>query len=33
MHPKTRTSVWRGEYTRSADLRREFLEMAGVRGG
>lgn len=31
MHPKTRTSVWRGEYTRSPDLRREFLAIAGLR--
>lgn len=28
VHPKTRTSVWRGEYTRSPDLRREFLDIA-----
>jgi GTP cyclohydrolase I len=28
--PKTRTTVWRGAYTESADLRREFLELAGV---
>src|SRR5919202_3383204 len=25
LHPKTRTTVWRGEYTRSPELRREFL--------
>ncbi len=28
MHPKTRTTVWRGEYTRSPELRREFLALA-----
>jgi GTP cyclohydrolase I len=33
VHPRTRTAVWRGEYTRSAELRREFLEMAGTRHG
>ena len=32
LHRKTRTGVWRGEYTRSPALRREFLAMAGVRG-
>ncbi len=33
MHAKTRTTVWRGEYTNSADLRSEFFHLAGVRGG
>lgn len=31
LHPKTRTSVWRGAYTESPDLRREFLELSGLR--
>lgn len=32
LHPRTRTTVWRGEYTRSPELRREFLDMATARG-
>jgi GTP cyclohydrolase IA len=31
LHPKTRTSVWRGAYTESPELRREFLELSGLR--
>lgn len=31
VHPKTRTSVWRGQYTVDPALRREFLEMIAVR--
>lgn len=30
VHPKTRTAVWRGEYTRNADLRDEFFHLAGA---
>jgi GTP cyclohydrolase I len=30
VHPKTRTSVWRGDYVRSPSLRREFLGIAGL---
>lgn len=31
LHPKTRTTAWRGEYAAQATLRSEFFEMAGVR--
>ena len=33
LHPRTRTAVWRGEYTKSADLRSEFFHLAGGRAG
>jgi GTP cyclohydrolase I len=29
--PMTRTTCWRGEYERNADLRSEFFQLAGVR--
>jgi GTP cyclohydrolase I len=33
LHPRTRTAVWRGEYTKNADLRSEFFQLAGGRSG
>jgi GTP cyclohydrolase I len=33
VHPKTRTAVWRGQYTRSPELRGEFFDIAGLRRG
>ncbi len=30
VHPQTRTSVWRGEYTRNDHLRDEFFHLAGI---
>jgi GTP cyclohydrolase I len=31
LHPRTRTAVWRGEYTKNADLRSEFFQLSGGR--
>jgi GTP cyclohydrolase I len=31
LHPRTRTAVWRGEYTKNADLRSEFFHLSGTR--
>lgn len=31
LHPRTRTAVWRGEYTRKPDLRSEFFQLTGPR--
>lgn len=31
VEPLTRTSLWRGEYDRNPALRREFLDMCGIR--
>lgn len=33
LHPRTRTAVWRGEYTKNADLRSEFFHLTGGRSG
>ncbi len=33
LHPKTRTSVWRGEYAQNAEMRNEFFHLTGVRDG
>jgi GTP cyclohydrolase I len=33
LHPKTRTAVWRGEFTTNASLRTEFFQLTGVRSG
>jgi len=32
-HPRTRTAVWRGEYSSNADLRSEFFQLTGSRSG
>ena len=31
LHPRTRTAVWRGEYTKNAHLRDEFFHLTGTR--
>jgi GTP cyclohydrolase I len=33
MHPKTRTTSYRGAYVESAQLRGEFFDVSGLRGG
>jgi len=33
LHPRTRTVIWRGEYTKSPDLRSEFFHLSGGRAG
>jgi GTP cyclohydrolase I len=30
LQPRTRTTVWRGQYTRDPALRREFIDLAGL---